>query len=176
MVDLTRRFFLGGAIALVATKTFVPSVNAMGNMPTIYGNGYDDDSYGLGCIYSYGLGCIFRNEPVIFKTDKIAVEEHKGVIFFGGRYAIERSVNLPASAKIEMHRAEFIGYKLEPHDMPFFMAEIGFNANQFDNGQATFDLPLGYRNRLVQYPNQTKTIPADKLVTMIAHSNGERIV
>jgi hypothetical protein len=168
MVDISRRFFLGGAIALVAVKTFVPSINAMGNMPTIYGDGHHDDSY--------GLGSLFRNEPVIFKTDKIAIEEHKGVIFFGGQYNIERSVGLPANAVIEMHRAAFIGYKLEPHDMPFFLAETGFDAKQFDNGQASFSLPYGYNNRLIQYPHQTNPIPKEQLVQMTAYVGGKKII
>lgn len=143
MVELSRRFFLGGAIALVAAQTFKPSLNAMGNMPTIHGDGVTDDSY--------GLGCLFRNEPVIFNNDQIGVEEHKGVIFYKGHFALERTVNLPKGAKIVMiGKPEFVGIKLEP-EMPFFKVESGFDSSGFD-GMPRFTLKTGAPNRLFEYP------------------------
>lgn len=66
MVELSRRFFLGGAIALVAVQTFKPSLAS--NMPTIYGNGIKDDSA--------GFNALFAKEPVIFNKDQIGIESH----------------------------------------------------------------------------------------------------
>lgn len=154
MVELSRRFFLGGAIALIAAQTFKPSLNAMGNMPTIHGDGINDDSY--------GLGCLFRNEPVIFKKDQLGVDEHKGVIFYSGVFAIERTVNLPAKAKIEMIRAHFIGTKLEP-EMAFFDAEYGFNNRQFDSGKAIFELKKGAPNLLIRNEDINAALKRRKL-------------
>lgn len=137
MAELSRRFFLGGAIALIGATTFKPAITAISNMPTITGDGVTDDSY--------GFGCLFRNEPVIFKHDQLGVDSHQGIIFYNGRFAIERTVNIPADVKIEMGRALFVGTKLEP-DAPFFMAERGFDAKQFEKGCAIFELKNGAPN------------------------------
>lgn len=161
MINLSRRFFLGGAIALVAAKTFVPSVNAMGNMPTIYGNGVDNDSF--------GLASLFRNEPVIFNKDQIGVEEHKGIVFYSGRFNIKNTVNIPKNADILMIRANFIGTDLESN-APFFLAEEGFNAQQFE-GNSSFELKYGAQNRLIQFPRQTDPMPLKEIDWI----NGEQV-
>lgn len=99
MVELSRRFFLGGAIALIAAQTFKPSVNAMGNMPTIHGNGLEDDSF--------GIAALFRNEPVIFKDDQIGVEDHKGIVFKKGNFLILHTVDVPKELNLEIEYANF---------------------------------------------------------------------
>lgn len=104
-MELSRRFFLGGAIALIAAQTFKPSVNAMGNMPTIYGDGVNDDSF--------GLASLFRNDPVIFSKDQIGVEDHKGIIFKKGNFVILNSVDVPKELKLEVEYANFTDATLE---------------------------------------------------------------
>lgn len=105
MVELSRRFFLGGAIALIAAQTFKPSANAMSNLPTIYGNGLEDDSF--------GIAALFRNEPVIFKDDQIGVEDHKGIIFKKGNFLILHTVDVPKELNLEIEYANFSDAVLE---------------------------------------------------------------
>lgn len=117
MVELSRRFFLGGAIALLAVETFKP-VSASSNLPTIYGNGKNDDSY--------GIGALLRNEPVIFNKDQIGVNSHKGVIFHKGRFLIEKTINISEDAQLIIEDPEFIQGKELTSEFPFFRCLPGF--------------------------------------------------
>src|ERR1700679_3512759 len=92
MVELSRRFFLGGAIALVAAQTFKPSFAS--NMPTIHGNWRDDDSA--------GFNALFSNEPVLFKKEKIAVEGYEGIIIFKGRFKIDKTIEISKRTKLKV--------------------------------------------------------------------------
>jgi hypothetical protein len=137
-MNVSRRFFLGGAISLVAAQTFIPSVSAMMNMPTIYGDGRRDDSS--------GLAALFRNYPVTFNKEQIGVESHEGIIFHNGWFAIYRTVEVPAKTKIVIEHATFVDHNLE---LPFFLCE-DMSGKQFDT-KSTFVLPKGKVGFLVDY-------------------------
>lgn len=138
MVELSRRFFLKGSIALVAAVTFVPSVSALANIPTIYGDGKHDDTG--------GLQALMRNEPVNFNADQIGVESHHGIIFYKGFFSVERTINVPPEVDVKfLNYTTFIGTKLE--ELPFFrcMGKNGYNF--MDNRNLAFELPNGKHMR-----------------------------
>lgn len=146
MPDLTRRFFLGGAISLVAATTFLPTIQS--NMPTIYGNGKDDDTG--------GLGALLRNEPVIFSKDQIGISDHKGLIFHKGTFVISNTINIPANTIIDIeqngYNLEFIGKDL-PNGFAFFHCE-DFSGHGFSSKVGIgciFSLPRGHSGQLITY-------------------------
>lgn len=103
MVELTRRFFLSGAISLLAASTFevLPS---MANLPRIYADRKNDDTS--------GLGALFRREPVIFSRDNIGVDKHKGITFHTGRFKITQILELPPGLKVKVE-----GITLDLHEL-----------------------------------------------------------
>ena len=114
-MEMSRRFFLGGAISLIAAQTFIPSVEAMANIPTIYGDGKRDDSG--------GLGALFRNEPVTFNKEQIGIESHDGIVFHKGHFAIARTIVVPEEAKIKIEQATFIATReLDFNEVLFWLA------------------------------------------------------
>lgn len=146
MVDLTRRFFLGGAISLIAVATFTPSVSAMSNLPTIYGDGKGDDTH--------GLGALFRNEPVTFNKEMLGVNSHKGITFHKGMFRITRTINIPKDVAIKIERARFYGVDLELNE-PFFMLERGFDDYQLcDNRGLIFEVKFSYNSELFVFPKE----------------------
>lgn len=104
-MELSRRFFLGGAISLLAANTFVPSLGASGNLPRIWGDGKHDDTS--------GLGALFRKEPVIFSADRIGVEEHSGITIHNGRFVITQTLHLPPGLKCSVMQCEFDAKQLD---------------------------------------------------------------
>lgn len=147
MVQINRRFFLGGAISLVAAQTFVPSISAMMNLPTIYGDGKNDDTA--------GLGALFRNEPVTFKKEQIGVDSHEGLTFHGGNFVVTNSIHIPAKTKIDIERATFIGDKLEDN-FPFFICEDESGKQFIDKNMfgvnCAFQVKRSYKSSFVKYP------------------------
>lgn len=141
MVNLNRRFFLGGAISLVAAQTFIPSVAAMSNMPTIYGDGIKADAF--------GLAALFRNDPVIFDKDKIAVEKHGGITFHSGQYLIDSTVEVPKDLNVEFDgmRVSFMDFNLDP-SQPFFSffrkkyIRFGVELYEYDSNYHKFEKAL----------------------------------
>lgn len=151
MVELSRRWFLGGSIALIAAQTFIPSVSHIGNMPTIYGNGRDDDTG--------GLAALFSNEPVLFNKEQIGVDSHQGIEIFAGRFMVSRTIEVPKgiSLKIDIKRdrPHFIGERL-PDNEPFF-SFMDQGAGSDFSGKAHFDTMLNHRAALVHYPTLNNT-------------------
>ncbi len=144
MIDMSRRFFLKGAISLVAASTFVPNVSSMGNYPKIYGDGIKDDAE--------GLGALFRNDPVIFDKEKIGVDEHKLITFHRGKYLISNTVHIPEEAEFHIEMVEFIS-KL-PDDFPFF--NCGWkNSRYFSNTgggvQVIFTVKPSHKAKFITY-------------------------
>jgi hypothetical protein len=139
-MNISRRFFLGGAISLIAASTFEPSVSAMMNLPTIYGNGKDDDTSGL-----YAL---LNKEPCIFKKEQIAIDNHEDVTFHRGRFFIKRTISIPAKTKVIVDMPEFIGTELEDYQS-FFIGECGFDASQFDGRFARFSVKSSHKGKLI---------------------------
>lgn len=114
MVNLDRRLFLGGALSLIAAQTFTPSISDRANIPTIYGNGVQDD---VG-----GLSALFRNEPVTFDKEMIGIESHNGIIFHYGRYVISRTIEIPDDCNLNIEMANFISRGLDI-EIPFFITK-----------------------------------------------------
>lgn len=133
-MDVSRRFFLGGSLALIAAVTFKPSVSALANIPTIYGDGAHDDTA--------GLQALMRNEPVNFSKDQIGVEAHDGIEFYNGFFTVEKTVNVPEGVDVKfIGHVRFDGNKLE--ELPFFrcMGIKGYNFT--DSRFLSFQLPQG---------------------------------
>lgn len=107
-MDISRRFFLGGAIAVVAAQTFKPSFAS--NMPTIYGNWRDDDSA--------GFNALFANEPVIFKKEQIGVEGYESLIIFKGRFKIDKTIEISKRTKLKVEGSFEVNAKDLPSGMP----------------------------------------------------------
>jgi hypothetical protein len=141
MVDISRRFFLGGAISLVAATTFAPSISAMMNMPTIYGDGVRDDTSGL-----YAL---LHNEPCTFNKEQIGVEKHEGIVFHRGWFVVNKTIEIPAGVILTVEAPRFIGTELDDKQ-PFFMCERGFKASQFDR-HAIFHTNNTHVGKLIDY-------------------------
>ncbi len=113
---ISRRFFLGGAISLASVVTFEPAVSSVGNFPTIYGDGIRDDAP--------GLRALFNNEPVIFPTDKIAVDSHSGITFHYGEFRIDDTVVAPDGINLVIeNETVFNGTRLQK-DAPFFEFQV----------------------------------------------------
>lgn len=148
-MELSRRFFLAGAISLIAAKTFIPA-NA-GNLPTIYGNGLNDDTS--------GLGALFRNEPCLFNKEMIAVENHEGIEFYFGRFVVFQTINIPRDTKLDFNiskHTHFIGTRLEDN-FPFFICE-DFSGHIFEKGIAvTFEVNRSHKAPLVHFPFLNET-------------------
>lgn len=144
MVDLSRRFFLGGAISLIAATQFTPSVNAMNNLPVIYGNGRDDDTD--------GLRALFCNDPVVFKKkDMVAVDGHHGVTFcytdYPVSFKVTRMISVPKELNLNFEKAHFNGIELE-NDEPFFKVETGELALKFC-GPVTYDVKGSHHSKFI---------------------------
>lgn len=127
-MEISRRFFLGGAISLAAAVTFKPSIAMMANIPTIYGDGKQDDSG--------GLSALFANEPVTFNKEQIGVESHKGITFHSGLFKINRTVNIPKNSIIKFDKKEHLEFIADNElELPFFICfdNIGeqFSGNIF---------------------------------------------
>lgn len=145
-MDISRRFFLNGAISLVAAVTFAPSVSAMKNLPTIHGNGKDDDTSGL-----YAL---LNNQPCTFNKEQIGVESHSGIVFHRGWFVVNRTIEIPADTILTVEMPNFFGLELEDKQ-PFFMCERGFAANQFDRN-ALFHHKSTHNGKLIDFKKSTK--------------------
>lgn len=146
-MELSRRFFLSGAISLIAANTFIPSVSAMSNIAKIYANGKDDDSY--------GLSCLLRNEPVIFNKENIGVDEHKGITFHGGRYLIDHTVEVPKGMEIKIDNNklfEFLGGENLTTEFPFFTFEDYEQFQKFSTGKTIYSIdPKKHQGQLIKW-------------------------
>lgn len=142
MVELSRRFFLKGAISLTAAVTFAPSISAMQNLPTIYGDGVGDDTG--------GLSALFRNDPVTFNKEQIGVDSHKGITFHHGIFNITRTVEIPRNSVFKIDGViEFVGEQLE--ELPFFRC-IDKSGYQFTS-KCLFEMPVhvGDSFKIIEY-------------------------
>ena len=110
MTNLTRRFFLGGAISLIAVQTSaMPRI--IGNMPQIWGDGRNDDTG--------GISALLRSEPVVFTKDRVTVDGHKGIRFHRGIFKISRTLEIPDDCDLTMDAPTFRAPDLDSND-PFF--------------------------------------------------------
>jgi hypothetical protein len=144
MIELNRRWFLGGAISLVAAQTFVPSVMAMKNLPTIYGNGRDDDTS--------GLIALLNKDPVTFNKEQIGVESHGGLRFHKGRFLISNTLNVPENSGLDM-RTNYPGGPVFdcsnlPDNFPVFLCRDNLN---FGNDIFVFEFKKTYRGKIVAH-------------------------
>jgi|ERR1019366_3105663 hypothetical protein len=143
-MNISRRFFLGGAISLVAAATFTPTVSAMMNLPTIYGDGVQDDTSGL-----YAL---LNNEPCTFNKEQIGVESHEGIVFHNGRFLIRNTIEIPGTIKLKVEAPTFIGTELEDNQM-FFLLGRGFDMSQFEKW-AVFEVNKTHKSRFMDFKSE----------------------
>ncbi len=127
MVELSRRFFLGGALSLLAVTTFEATVRNRSNMPIIYGDGIQDDSG--------GLNALFRNDPVIFDKDMIGVDSHKGIHFHRGFYRIHNTLDIPSGTNIKIDFVSFEEGDIS-RDFPFIRFSEEWEASEFKTNAA----------------------------------------
>lgn len=144
MVELSRRFFLGGAIALVAAKTFEPTLSLASNMPTIKGRLDFDDSA--------GFNALFANEPVIFNKDQIGIESHEGIIFYKGVFRLDKSLSIIKKSVIEFQGRIILHCANLPIDEPVASFERGASWNTENFGmRLMLNLPEGHKVPLFLY-------------------------
>lgn len=142
MPELTRRWFLGGAISLLAAEaTQLPSgIGAvarelkLGNKPAIRGDGRHNDGP--------GFGALLRKEPVLLPSEGIVIHGHGGCTIHSGRYAIGQEVYIPADAEFEIERAIFIGMELKP-DEAFFCLDAKMLRKFTNNRSIRWDIMQG---------------------------------
>lgn len=97
-MDVSRRFFLGGAISVFAASTFTPTLSA-GNLPRIWADGKNDDTS--------GLGALFRKEPVIFAKENIGLDDHGLITFHTGKFRITQTIGIPKDAEFKVEGITF---------------------------------------------------------------------
>lgn len=126
MPELTRRWFLGGALSLIAAQaTQLPSgVGAVarelriGNKPAIYGDGVTDDAA--------GLGALLRREPVLLPKSGIVINDHAGCTIHHGDFKINSEVYIPKDAVFEIEKARFKGLELPALEAFFCLDQAAF--------------------------------------------------
>jgi len=126
-IDLTRRFFLGGAVSAVVIAS-APRL-ALSNTPVIYANGIKDDTIGL-----YAL---LRGDPVHFPSDKIELSAYKDIILHSGKYVISETVAVPKGCQVRMEAACFTASDRLLIRQPFFQA-------YFDDVERFFGTGVSY--------------------------------
>jgi hypothetical protein len=122
----------------------------MSNMPTIYGDGKNDDAP--------GFSALFHNDPVIFKKDQLGIDSHKGIIFHKGYFIVKTPIHMPKNCKISIEnfdkngipsRIVFVGITLES-DQPIFECEDG-SGTQFNNSHwIAFDVSDKHKGKLIR--------------------------
>jgi hypothetical protein len=108
-MDVSRRWFLGGAISLIAVSTFEVTAQC-GNVPRIYADNVHDDTS--------GLHALFHNEPVIFSQDDIGVGESRDIVVHRGVYRVSRTIELPRGLVVRVEEMVFRGIDLD-ENMPY---------------------------------------------------------
>lgn len=131
MVELSRRSFLGGSITVLAAVTFVPKpsiAGLFGNTPTIWGDGFHDDTA--------GIGALLRSEPVISPKELIGIESNGGIIFHHGTYLINQTIEIPEEANLTIERMWLrAGKDLREHNAPLFRTEARKHVLTFTNNR-----------------------------------------
>ena len=115
-MELTRRFFLGGAIALLAAQTFKPSISQGSNLPKIWGDAEQHDD-------SMGFNALFNRDPVIFRKDDIGVETHEGIIIYKGWYRVDRPLEIFKKTNLTVIGGWRINASELPPDEPLIIYE-----------------------------------------------------
>jgi hypothetical protein len=108
-MDVSRRWFLGGAISLIAVSTFEVTAQC-GNVPRIYADNVHDDTS--------GLHALFHNEPVIFSQDDIGVGDSRDIVVHRGVYRVSRTIELPRGLVVRVEDMTFRGIDLD-ENLPY---------------------------------------------------------
>jgi hypothetical protein len=132
MVELTRRFFLGGTIALIAAQTFKPSISQGSNLPKIWADGIHNDSA--------GLSALFTNQPVIFNKDQIGVDSHGGATILDKYtiFKIDNTVDVSRVGNLKVDGKFYINAK----DLSEFDPLFSYEYNSFDPSNINFSLDM----------------------------------
>jgi len=83
-MSINRRTFLGGALALTAATMLPTPADACRRLPTIYGNGYDDDTE--------GLRALFAGLPVNIQECGATINNAHDIQIIGGSFVISGPV------------------------------------------------------------------------------------
>jgi hypothetical protein len=146
MVELSRRFFLGGAIALVAVQTFKPTLAIASNMPTIYGDGKNCDAA--------GFSALFGNEPVIFSKEQLGIDSHEGIIFYKGNFKITKPIEILKDTLAKFEGKVYLNAsELSIGDPLIIYNEKGHLNTQALANNLYFGLPLGHKVPLMMQAN-----------------------
>jgi hypothetical protein len=129
-MELSRRFFLGGAIALVAVQTFKPSISMASNLPTIWGDGKHDDAH--------GFNALFAKNPVLFKKDQIGIENHEGVIIYKGLFKIDHTLEILEATNLTAYGS----FDINAIDLPEYEPLIAYEIDSFDPSKINFKFAM----------------------------------
>lgn len=163
MVDLTRRWFLGGAISLAAvTVSSAPKI--IGNLPQIWADGVHDDTY--------GIGALLRVEPVVFPKERLTIDDHKGITFHRGLFRISQTLEIPDECNLTLDHPTFCGPDLDP-SWPFFKAG-GPNTRKFAGIDASAFSSVTFQHKpshgpLVNFPEDED----DVIQHWVTEANGD---
>lgn len=167
MVDLTRRWFLGGAISLIAvTTSAMPKI--IGNMPQIWGDGSHDDTG--------GISALLRAEPVVFTKDMVTVDSHQGITFHNGIFKISRTLEIPEECNLTMDRPTFRAPNL-PLDEPYFRVgskhRHAFAAGSEDAFANVMFLLRPGHGPIIHYPPEDEWNDDAMMQDLIREANGD---
>lgn len=159
MVELTRRWFLGGALSAVAIVAAQPTVAkellalSARNLPRIWADGrnYDAD----------GIIALLRGEEVMFPRDKLSIKDAQQVIIHSGNYQIDREIEVAGFRRFSIEAGTFDGTPLQ-HDWEAMFSipsgepdwwndRSGTDDGNWDNGIKTFQAELFINNPRVQF-------------------------
>jgi hypothetical protein len=91
MLDVSRRSFLGGALALTVVAAL--PVKAFATVPTIYGDGVHDDWA--------GLQAMFDGEPFLVDGEGFEPQRvHGSALLRGGAFKISRTLHLGRNGNV----------------------------------------------------------------------------
>lgn len=106
MADLSRRLFLGGALALTGAA-IASAAQAAPSVPRLRGDGIHDDTF--------ALQTLFNGQPVIVESSEVRASRGGRITLNGGRFLVSDTLTLAMPASID--DVEFIALDI-PHGKP----------------------------------------------------------
>lgn len=92
-MSLTRRFFLGGALALTAAAA-LPKLPALAGYPVIHGDGIHDDAE--------ALNALFRGDPVIIEGEAVQIGPDDTASLKGSKHLISDTLHVGFRRDVDM--------------------------------------------------------------------------
>lgn len=103
MTDLSRRAFLGGALALTAAVAVPIPAFARETLalPVVYGDGVHDDTA--------GLQALFDGKPVIMQGERVQIDRAIGRVEFNGTFRTSATIHIgPQSVEVDAGRLRLV--------------------------------------------------------------------